>query len=784
MQETSEECRTESGEAENQAALIEKVALFYHKALPSAQKARGWLRRMGLNDDALRDQWQIGAADGRLLKSLPGDGQGPGERLRELGILTPAGKEYFLDCITMPLRDGEGGMVSLAGISFQGGDRLLASSPTALWNAPAARLYPELILATGLLDALSLHLAGFPQSCAVAGAHLKPMDLGLLHEAGVRRILLLGSPSAGGLLPEQLAAFSVRAHPMAAHALMAEKGLPELAAEVDRLLAVFADKAGDGRVERQDQGFSVSFGRRRYEVLGVDRNARRLKVTIKTERSGKLHVDTLDLYHAKGRKTLVQDLCIFFEEAPDVIDGDVAKLIKQAEEFDPGRFPAGGADPVAVMGEEDRRDAEAFGRGEDLLAAILADFRACGLVGEDSNILLCYLAAVSRKTEEPISVLVLSSSGAGKSALQDATLRFCPPEDVVKLTSLTGRALFYKGAGSLKHKILALEEEAGARQATYAIRNLISAGELVIETTVKDLGSGRLTTVQNRVEGPTAVFITTTNPDVDPETRSRFFVTGVDESRAQTRAILESQRKRRTWEGKAGREEREAVARRHWNFQRLLKPLAVVNPFAEQLDYLDDRLQSRRDQPKYLNLINAVAFLRQMRKAVRSHDGREYVEVDADDLRLADGLAREFLTRNRDDLNAVSRDLLAQIGRMVEERVGREATTGSGIRPTSEVVVFTRRDIREYTGWPHMRVVRYLKQLVDMELLEARSSRTGFRYVYALSTREYMGSAGTVEPYHLTTTLPLPCHSGKEGQPIGLQADERKPYHLTTKGRT
>ena len=87
--------------------------------------------------------------------------------------------------------------------------------------------------------------------------------------------------------------------------------------------------------------------------------------------------------------------------------------------------------------------------------------------------------------------------------------------------------------------------------------------------------------MQNRVEGPTTVLITTTNPDVDPETRSRFFVTGVDESREQTRAILESQRQRRTWEGCATGQEREAVMRRHWNFQRLLKPMAVVNPFAD-----------------------------------------------------------------------------------------------------------------------------------------------------------------------------------------------------------
>ena len=97
----------------------------------------------------------------------------------------------------------------------------------------------------------------------------------------------------------------------------------------------------------------------------------------------------------------------------------------------------------------------------------------------------------SRKRDTPLSVLILSSSGAGKTALQDAVLAFCPPEDLVKLTALSGKALFYKERLSLKHKVLALEEGDGAEEAMYAIRNLISAGELVSECTIKDLATGR-----------------------------------------------------------------------------------------------------------------------------------------------------------------------------------------------------------------------------------------------------------------------------------------------------
>jgi hypothetical protein len=242
-----------------------------------------------------------------------------------------------------------------------------------------------------------------------------------------------------------------------------------------------------------------------------------------------------------------------------------------------------------------------------------------------------------------------------------------------------------------------------------------------------------MTTMQNRVEGPTSVFITTTNPDVDPETRSRFFVTGVDESREQTRAILECQRRRQTWEGRGTRAEREAVICRHRNFQRLLRNVGVVNPYAERLSYADDRLQGRRDQPKYLNLINAVAFLRQMRKNVRSHNGHDYVEVDERDLALANELATELLGRCLDDLNAVSRDLLSQVEGMVEARIDQAADPVTGRRPPRGDIVFTRREIREHTGWPHARIERYLRQLVDLEYLLPHAGRNGRRYVYTLA---------------------------------------------------
>ena len=251
----------------------------------------------------------------------------------------------------------------------------------------------------------------------------------------------------------------------------------------------------------------------------------------------------------------------------------------------------------------------------------------------------------------------------------------------------------------------------------------------------------------------------------------------VDESREQTRAILASQRKRQTLEAMAGNASAESVIVRHRNFQRLLQPVVVINPHAEDLAYRDDRLQSRRDHPKYLNLIKAVAFIRQMTKdkKVRTKGQKEfsYIEADREDIRIADELAAEILHRNLEDLNGVSQALLAQIERLVEARLKQMQKDGIGKTPDRSDILFTRREIREFTGWSHNRVKRYMKQLVDLEFVAAESGRFGIAYRYRLLCEP--PANGPVEPGQPGRTWPVPGHPDLEPQPTDSEQVRCKP---------
>jgi DNA primase len=364
----------------------------------------------------------------------------------------------------------------------------------------------------------------------------------------------------------------------------------------------------------------------------------------------------------------------------------------------------------------------------DLLSRILADFERCGTVGEETNKLVGYLAAVSRKLERPLAIIVQSSSAAGKTSLMDAVLSFVPPEEKVQYSALTGQSLFYMEGADLKHKVLAVVEEEGAEKASYALKLLQSEGELTIASTGKDPHRA-LVTQEYRVEGPVMIFLTTTAVEIDEELLNRCLVLTVSEDREQTRPSTGSSASGARWKGCSPAPSATDVLALHRNAQRLLRPLAVVNPYAPSLTFLDSRTRTRRDHEKYLTLIDAIALLHQHQREVKTHRGGEktleYIEATLSDIEHANRLADAVLGRSLDELPPQTRTLLHQLEAMVAEACERQQTERHEMR-------FSRRDVRHYTGWSDFQVRTHLGKLESLEYVLAHRGSQGQGYVYEL----------------------------------------------------
>jgi DNA primase len=335
---------------------------------------------------------------------------------------------------------------------------------------------------------------------------------------------------------------------------------------------------------------------------------------------------------------------------------------------------------------------------------------------------------------------VQSTSAAGKSALMEAVLAFVPEEERLRYSAMTGQSLYYLGQTQLKHKILAIAEEEGVRRASYALKLLQSEGELTMASTGKDPATGNLVTQEYRVEGPVMIFLTTTAIEIDEELLNRCLVLSVDEGREQTQAIHRRQRERRMLDGLLASEERTHVRTRQQNAQRLLRPLAVVNPYADQLTFMDDRTRTRRDHEKYLTLIDTITLLYQYQRPIRRtmHRGREieYIEVTLADIAQANALAHDMLGRSLDELPPQTRRLLQGLCAMVATRMQVDALPRSEVR-------FSRREARDATAWGDTQLRVHLERLVAMEYLLVHRGQRGQSFVYELL---YDGD-GSAAPY-------------------------------------
>ena len=264
---------------------------------------------------------------------------------------------------------------------------------------------------------------------------------------------------------------------------------------------------------------------------------------------------------------------------PDILKRDIGAVLLKLEELQEQiiRRTLEPSQKEVSIGQDEREAALALLRDPRLLDRLLDDYGRCGIVGETTNKLVGYLAAVSRKLDEPLAVIIQSTSAAGKSSLMESILAFVPEEERIKYSAMTGQSLYYLGDTDLKHKVLAIVEEEGAERASYALKLLQSEGELTIASTGKDPNTGRMVTQECRVEGPVMIILTTTAIDIDEELMNRCIVLAVDESREQTRAIHQLQREKRTLEGVRRKVEKAAILAAHRNAQRLLRPLRVVN---------------------------------------------------------------------------------------------------------------------------------------------------------------------------------------------------------------
>jgi DNA primase catalytic core len=747
-----------NGNGHEDLALLARVVDFYHRSFLSTLAAQQYLASRGLANVELWSAYRIGYADGSLVAKTKGALR---EGLVRLGVMTGSSHELLHGCIVFPLLDRTGVVVDLYGRAIDRDQHLyLPGSRRGLFNAETLRGAEEIILTESIIDALSLIEAGVMNVLPLYGTNgFTDEHTKLLTELKPLRVALaFDNDDAGRAVTAKLAqrlapGFEVRVIDIGRKDLndiLVHDGpdaLKQIVSRdrIDSPTSPETPTAAEEEVTIDAGELRFSSGPRLYTVRGIDaKRGASLRVGLKLSVAEQRVIDAVDLYSARSRNGFLSRATEAQLGERIQIERDLLRLLDTIEKHQ-ASADAPPAAPKLEMSTDEREEAMALLHRPDLLELVAADMETLGYVGENVNKQLGYLVSVSRKLDAPLSMVIMSQSGSGKSALADVLELLVPPEEVILFSRLSAQALYYMDRDALRHRFIIVEERAGSLDADYSIRSLQSKKKLILAVPVKDPSSGRIKTQVFEILGPAAFLETTTETRIHPENATRCFEMYCDESAEQTRRIHVMQRRSKTLSARLAGREREAVIRRHQNAQRLLDPVDVVIPFAESIDFPHQWLRTRRDHLRFLNLIDAIAFLHQHQRERKRIDGREYIEASIADYERAYAVAADVLGQTLADLKRPAAELLASMRSIIANK------------PDGAI---TRRELREATGLPDHRVTSLLHELVTLEYAEIVTGSQGKTFRYRLTQAGGTNSpalAGLRPPDELQTRISPPA---------------------------
>jgi len=718
---------------------LDRISEYYRKSLLNRKEALDYLKSRGFTDYTLYNRFKIGFCDGSLVSVVSEKQRG---ELKTAGILSESSKEHFPGCITFPLFDDTDKVVSFYGRKIDNNVKVkhlyLPGPHKGLVNRKAAAVYrEEIILCESVLDALSLIQMGIENVIPCYGVNgFTDEHLKLLKEKMVKLIVIgFDSDEAGEKasikLKEKLLieGFKVKVITVPVHKdwndYLLSAGSKDSIDEIIKHAEVFQYKEpnkGSHRYEKKGSKYIFTFNEVTYRVLGVKKMfVSSLRVNIRAEKGNEKYIDNVELYSARSRSLFSSMLSEVLSLEALHIEKHLLEIVEYLEAERDLLFEER-EEKIHELTEEERHLGMGLLTDVNIFDRIVGDIETLGYVGESVNKQLLYLAASSRKLPDPISVIIVSRSSAGKSYLIDTIKKLIPPEDVVSVTSLSDQALNYLPEEGLLHKFLVMGEAVHSEIIEHQLREMLSNHELSRLVTMKDVKSGVMSSQIIRKDVIASLVMSSTDNNINPENASRSFVINTDESEAQTKNIHEQQRNKYTLEQYDKKENLiPLIIKTHHAAQRLLKMRIIVNPFVHLIDFPSALMRSRRDNERFIDLIAAVCFLRQFQKKEKVQKQNKtgelihYIECDIRDYEIAYNIMRNILPSTLTNFPKSAIELYSGMRKIIGKKAQEQ-----GLKPVE--VSVTQRELRELTGMSQMYVKRNMRILSDYEYIIASSS--------------------------------------------------------------
>lgn len=350
-----------------------------------------------------------------------------------------------------------------------------------------------------------------------------------------------------------------------------------------------------------------------------------------------------------------------------------------------------------------------FLKRKHLLKNLNTEIGKAGIVGEENSRMLLFLIIISYLNKSPLHALVQGSSGSGKTHIISRIADLMPQEDVLRFTRITESSLYNWGEFDLFQKIVIIEDLDGLKEdALYALREFISNQVLRSSVTIKDK-KGNNKSSHKIVKGQFSSLSATTKGETYEDNMSRSFLLAVDESKEQTKRIIDYQNRRNAGEIDPNQSQKTIYFIQQ--IVRNLKYYEVINPYATKLHLPEKVHKIRRLNEMYQAVIKQVTFLNQYQRKL-TKDNQLITEIE--DIEQATEILFESIVLKVDELDGSLRQFFERLKKYVK----------------NENQDFILREVRQEFNISKTQVFRYMQTLTELEYIKQNGgyANKGIKY--------------------------------------------------------
>jgi site-specific DNA-adenine methylase/predicted GTPase len=435
----------------------------------------------------------------------------------------------------------------------------------------------------------------------------------------------------------------------------------------------------------------------------------------------------IDLYERDAFKRYTEQLAMwFYQEATD-IEAELLVLTDLLEkhrdkqlEGSMAPFPQNKSD-LRVTSPQKERVSITLLQGKGLIKKIDHLLEKAGIAGEESSRKLLFIIGTTYKSTNPLHALIQGSNGSGKSHLINIIGQCLPPEDVMTMARVSSKSFYHYTRNELVGKVLLLQDYEGLdEEARYAFKELQSNGSLSSSTIHKDT-HGNLISLIKSVKGHFSSLSATGKSEVYYDGLSLNIAVGVDESAEQTERIMHYQNKKLS--GVIQESEEQNAKEQLQNIIRCIKPVPVINPYADKIQLPIVAKNLRRLNIHYHAFVKQVTLLHQYQRK-KDKEGRLITEPE--DLKIACDILFDAIVLKVDDLDPTLRNFYERMKAYLRQR--KEYNTNPEIKTASDT--FMQREVRLALNVPKASCFRYMEELELSEYIQRVGgyANRGFKY--------------------------------------------------------